>query len=116
MTNSPSRLRRHTLQFDAVTGFVALDLIVVESVLVVPEARATVHIHRIDNLNEMLEELRCHVFEGFNHRLASNSACQLDGNGEHSQRVKAHPSSAIGLVHRSSFWQLSRPIEDANIV
>jgi hypothetical protein len=91
----------------------SVDLVVVEAVVLVPQARAAERVHRVGDGDEVLEELRGDVLVGGVLGLASSSAM-----AEHRRAVEGHPGGAVGLLEvppsaaaceRSKTPMLSRP-------
>src|SRR5450432_4239998 len=89
-----------------------MNLVVVESVAVIPERLATAAeiIHGAGDREEMLEEFRSDVLvDGIYLR-------QLQRDLEQVQRVHRHPARAVGLFERAARGQRLRAIEDPDVV
>ena len=86
------------------------ELVVVEPVLLVPEARAPEAVHRVRDRDEVLEELRGDVLVG---RIALG---QLEGHREHGAAVERHPRRSVRLLELAAPGQRLRPVEDAHVV
>jgi hypothetical protein len=87
-------------------------LVVVEAVALVPQARSAERVHRVDDRDVVLEELRSEVLV---RRVVLR---ELDRDREHRPAVERHPRGAVGLVEqppegsgaeRSNTPMLSRP-------
>jgi len=71
----------------------ALDLVVIEAVVIVPEARAAERVHRVgDFATKCSKNFEANVF------VAGVVFGQLQRHGEHRAAVKGHPGRAIGLL------------------
>ena len=79
------------------TALAAFDeeLVVVKAVLLIPQAAAADVVHRVHDLDEVLEEFRRDVFVG---RIGPR---QFERDGKHRAAVKCHPRRAVGLRQRS---------------
>ena len=86
--------------------------VVVEAVLVVPEADplAAEVVHGVRDVDEVLEELARHVLVG---RVLAG---QLQRDGQHVQRVHGHPARAVGLLDMPAGGQRRRAVEHPDIV
>ena len=87
-----------------------VQLVVVEAVLLVPQAGAAERVHRVGDVDEVLEELRRHVLVG---RLGLG---ELERHREHRRAEEGHPRRAVGLLEVAARRQRLRAIEHADVV
>ena len=99
---------RADAQRDAAT--VDVHLVVVETVLLVPQPRAAEGVHGVGDVHEVLEELGGDVLR------AGIEARQLQGHGEHRGAVERHPGGAVRLLQMAAVGQRPRAVEDADVV
>src|SRR5262245_1262585 len=66
--------------------------------------------HRLDDVNKMLEEFARYVFVG------GVLARQLQRDGQHIETVHAHPTGCVRLLDVAAGWQRCAAVEDADIV
>ena len=89
-------------------------LVVIESVRLVPQPRPAERVHRVGNLHEVLKKLRRHVLVGAMHLGAVVREFQRDRH--HREAVERHPRRAVGLLQRAARRQRFRAIEHAHVV
>ena len=87
-----------------------LESVVVKAVGLVPQARPTQAIHRIGDVDEMLEELGGDVLLG---RIVLG---QFQRDGEHRRAIERHPGRSIRLLQMSARRQRLGTIEHADVV
>ena len=84
--------------------------VVIEAVLLVPEAGAAQRVHGIRDGDEVLEELRRNVL------VRRILARQLERDRQHRVAVERHPGRAVGLLELSAGGQRLRPVEDPDVI
>src|SRR6185437_2123856 len=86
--------------------------VVVKTVFLVPKSDvlASDVVHRIRDVNEMLEEFAGEVFVG------GVVVSQLHGHGHHVQAEQSHPAGSVGLVDVAAAGQRHGAVEDTNVV
>ena len=84
--------------------------VVVEAVLLVPQAHAADAVHRVGDGHEMLEEFRGDVF------VRRIFDCQFQRHRKHGRAVERHPGGAVRLFEVSAGRQRLRAIEHADVV
>ena len=87
------------------------DLVVVKPVLLVPQPGAAESVHGVGDRDEMLEELRGHVFVG-----GIGFAGKFQGHGEHGRAIERHPGCAVGLLEHPAGRQRFGAVEDPDVV
>src|SRR5262249_1381508 len=85
-------------------------LVVVEAVLLAPQAGAAQTVHGVGDRDVVLEELGRDVLVGWVLR------GQLQRDGEHGAAVERHPRGAVGLLQLAASRQGLRAIEHADVV
>ena len=87
------------------------ELVVVEAVLVVPQAAAAQVVEGVGDEHKVLEELAGHV-------LVRGVAVprQLQSDTQHAGAVEAHPRRSVGLLQISSGRQRPGTVEHAEVV
>ena len=85
-------------------------LIVIKAVLLVPQPVAADGVHRVDDLHEMLEELRRDVF------VSRVGERQFARHRKHRRAVKRHPCGAIRLGERLPARQRPRTVEEPDVI
>ena len=86
------------------------DSVVVETVLIVPEAMIAEGVDAIDDLDEVFEEFGGDVF------VDGVLGGEFDGDGEHDSAVEGHPCGAIGLGEEVTVWEGLRAVEEADVI
>src|SRR5262252_2210268 len=84
-----------------------MEYVVIEAVLVVPEAE---RVHRVRDVDEVLPKLASDIF------VSIVLARQFQRNAEHVQAVHRHPAGTVGLLEVSARGQRCAPVKDANVV
>ena len=94
---------------------VGAHLVVVKSILLIPQSGAAEMIHRVGDLNEVLKKFRRHVLVG---EVDAGVAVlrQFERHAQHRAAVESHPRRAVGLAERAAIGQRLRAIEDADVV
>ena len=85
-------------------------LVVVETVLVVPQARAAQAVHRLRDAHEVVEELRGQVL------VRGLFLRQFQGHGHHGAAVEGHPGGGIRLLQALARGQRLVAVEEADVV
>lgn len=91
-------------------GSVYDELVVVESVFLVPKAGAADVVDGVCDLDEVFEEFAGDVFVG------GALEGEFEGDGEHGEAVEAHPCGAVGLVEVAAFGEGVGAVEDADVI
>ena len=91
------------------------NLVVVEAIVFIPEPVAAEMIDGVHDLDEMLEELRSHVFIGRDDA-ATGPPRQFEGHVEHGESIKGHPCGAVCLFESLAARQGGAAVEDADVV
>src|SRR4051812_19891162 len=89
---------------------VEAELVVVEAVLLVPQAGATKAVHRVDDLYEMLEKLGGYVLV---RRVAIG---ELERHRQHGRRIEGHPGGTVRLLQVTTSRQRLGAVEYADVV
>ena len=89
---------------------VDVHLVVVEAVLLVPQARAAERVDGVGDVDEVLEEFRGDVLH------ARIERRQFQGHREHRAAVEGHPGGAVGLLQLPAARQRLGAVEDADVV
>jgi hypothetical protein len=87
-----------------------VELVVIETVLLVPETHSAERVHRVHDRDEMFEKLRRDVLVG---RVLAR---QLERHRQHRGAEEGHPGRPVGLLQVPARRQLGRPVEDADVV
>ena len=99
--------RTHTERRGLAVDF---DLVVIESVLLVPQTGAADGIDGISDGDEVLEEFRRHIFRG---RVIAG---QFQRHREHGIAEESHPGRSIGLFELAAVGQRFGAVEHADVV
>src|ERR1700694_3620532 len=85
-------------------------MVVVEAVLVVPQPASAEGVHRVRNLDKVLEELGCQII------VELLVASQLERNREHAGAEEGHPGGPVRLLQKATRGQRLRAIENTYVV
>ena len=89
------------------------DSVVVEAILFVPKwlrLAASAVLHGVTDHDEVLKELRSHVF------VDATTLSKLQTDVQHVKAVETHPSCAVGLLQDTTSGQRIRSVENTNVV
>src|SRR5450631_2678036 len=89
---------------------VELDAVVIESVILIPQASAAKAIDSMGNGAKVLKKLRCHVL------IYVVVTGELERHRKHVHAVERHPGGAVRLLQRGAVRQRLGAIEHADIV
>ncbi len=87
-----------------------MNMIVVETVFIIPKSGTTERVHCIRNRNEMFKKLRRNIF------VTWVFPRQLQRDRQHCGAIKSHPCGGVGLIEVPAERSVFGAIENADII